>query len=142
MNRLLLTFIFLITNLIAHGQSLSDTLDVKPNSVIFYSLTQTEFDSLSKNDKDGGLNEVIADFDYYVGKLLPILEKDTTKYVLYTAHRYFRISNENGSYFFDRVEQKNIVGIILNRKSEYETSRGIGTDVDMMQTINDFFNKE
>lgn len=134
--------IFLLSNFLSNGQSITDTLTINPNSLIFYSITQTEFDTLSTKDPDRGLNEVISDFEYYVGKLLPFLKKDTSLYVIYTAHRYYGIVNESGIAIFDRVEPRNVVGIIMNSASKHEISKGIGTDVDMMQTIKDFFQSE
>lgn len=119
-----------------------DTLTVNPNSVIFYSISQTEFDSLSTSVPDGGLDEVISDFEYYVGKLLPILKRDTSLYVLYTAHRFYGIVNEGGTTIFDRVEPRNLVGVIMNSASKHEISKGVGTDVDMMLMITEFFQSE
>lgn len=142
MRHFLLTSIFLLSNFLSNGQSITDTLTVNPNSVIFYSITQTEFDTLSTNDPDGGLNEVISDFEYYVGELLPLLKKDTSLYVLYTAHRFYGIVNEGGTTIFDRVEPRNVVGVIMNSASKHEISKGVGTDVDMMQTIKEFFQSE
>jgi hypothetical protein len=59
---------------------------------------------LSANDHDGGVNEFIADFEDYVGELIPILKKDTSLYVLYTAHKFYGIINESGTTIFDRVD--------------------------------------
>lgn len=139
---IILTFLLSINSISGSAQNLKDTLTVNTNSIIFFSITQSEFDELSAADTEGEINEVISDFDYYVSELLPILRKDSTKTVIYTSHQYYRIINK-ANIIFNRLEQpKNIVGMILNGNERHEICWGVGTDVDLMLTIQAFFKKE
>ena len=139
---IILAFLLSAFSISGNAQNIMDTLTVNPNSIVFFSITQSEFDKLSAADPEGGINEVISDFDYYVTKLLPILKMDPTKYVTYTTNRYYRIINK-AHFIFDRIEQpNNNVGMILNGSKLHKISWGVGTDVDLMLEIKEFFKKE
>ena len=129
----------MLSNFSGFGQNSNDTLNVKPNSIIFYSITQSEFDSIIQEDTGNDLTEVISDFELYVSRVLNVLEKDTTKHTTYTTHRFYNIINQNGSVIFDRIDRDTTVGMLLNGTNKYEVIQGVGTDIDMLETINEFF---
>jgi len=139
---LFITVLLSAFSLTGNSQSSSDTLLVDPNSIIFFTITQVEFDSLNASDPKGGLNEVISDFDFYASRLVDLLSKDTTRSVLYTDHRFYQLTINRTNFIFDRLERDANVGMILNGTDRHKISWGVGTDVDMMQTIDEFFKKE
>jgi uncharacterized protein YdhG (YjbR/CyaY superfamily) len=120
----------------------TDTLKVQGRVVVFFTISQQEYDLLPK-DTDSGVDEVLDDFNYYAG-----LAADSMKQAGYetmiTGSRYIQIKFNNSTFkTFDRLESKeNIVGCILSDGiKEPKIEYGVLTDLDLISIFNDF-NKE
>ena len=123
----------------AIGQpTISDTLRVKSNTVVFFTITNSEYDSISKTNPD--INEIISDFNYAVRNTIEKLEKEGIVCV-FTAHRYFQINTSKGNIEFDRRNGNEKVGVILNRGDKYIIEFGVDTDVGFLTSIREYFRK-
>ncbi len=116
--------------------STDDTLRVVSNSIIFYSITQAENDSM----KMEGIDEVLSDFYWYSGIIIKKYEEDERFIkVMLTAHRNYLIKTNKGEINFDRLEKDHIVGMIMVKDEGYEVIIGVDTDIGFDSSIRSFF---
>ena len=123
--------------------TVTDTLSIKEKSVIFFEITQSEYDSLSEKNKQE-FSELYSDFHHYRKKLQVRLENEKIHCVL-TDKRFINILfNSKGSYkqnTFDRLDLDHSFGLIfLDPQKEPILKLGIFTDVDIWPDIQKYFN--
>jgi uncharacterized protein YdhG (YjbR/CyaY superfamily) len=116
-----------------------DTLKVQGKVVVFFTISQEEYELLPK-DTDTGVDEVLDDFNYYAG-----LAADSMKQAGYetmiTGSRYIQIKFNDGTFkTFDRLAGKeSIVGCIFSDGiKEPKIEYGVLTDLDLISTFTDF----
>ena len=135
-----LIFISILTSSVfAQIESPSDTLFVKGKAVIFFEFTETEYDSLLK-DEESELVEVISDFYYYRDKVIPDLKEEGISSII-SDHEYFKILLDDGrKIIYERKQFEYEIGIIFtNGKQEPKVNLGVRTDVGLWQAIKEFF---
>lgn len=116
--------------------SSEDTLRVASNSIIFYSITQDEYDTLISEGKD----EVLSDFYWYSDKIIKKYEEDERFIkVMLTSHRHYLIKTNQEEVYFDRLEKDHIVGMIMVKDEGYEVIIGVDTDIGFDSSIRSFF---
>jgi len=108
--------------------------------VVFYSYTE----SLTVNDEERqDMVDVESDFEYHVGGLLEHLDRYRIKYETQRKSQ-FDIVAINGSVI--RIDQNAIpvsTGYIMIRMDgSYKIRNGIGTDVDMLMDMIEYFDVE
>ncbi len=133
--RILIMFSF-IPQVALSQHSIYDTLKVNPNSIVFYSITQAESDTMTFEEKD----EILDDFYYHSGNIIRKYKDDrrfTT--VMLTAHRHYLLNTNGKDIYINRLEMNHIVGMIMVRDDVYEIFTGVDTDVGFDSTIHDFF---
>lgn len=120
-----------------------DTLKVEGKVVVFFTISQQEYDLLPK-DPNSGVDEVLDDFNYHAG-----IASDSMKRTGYettiTGSRYIQVKLDNGNFkTFDRLaSQESIVGYLFSDGvKEPKIEYGVGTDLDLLSSFNDFKKKE
>jgi hypothetical protein len=73
-------------------------------TVVFYSLTQTQFDLLSSDDQ-AAYTELLSDFYEYSSRLSHYLDKYHLQHIL-TGTRYIEIKGGKDTYCFDKMTFK------------------------------------
>jgi len=122
----------------------NDTLVVKGKSVVFFSITNLEYDSLLKNDaKANEMDEVLSDFYHYSNILVDTLNKTGIKCSI-SSKPIYKIVNDNGGVtIFSKTGKEQIVGAIMtDGKQNPKYHFGVATDVDYFSIISDYFNKK
>jgi len=133
--RILLLFSF-IPQVAMSQHSINDTLKVNPNSIVFYSITQAESDTMSFEGKD----EILDDFYYHSGNIIRKYKDDKMfTIVMLTAHRHYLLNTNSEDIYINRLEMDHIVGMIMVRDDVYEIFTGVDTDVGYDSTIQNFF---
>ncbi|MCP3924325.1 MAG: hypothetical protein GY714_17255 [Desulfobacterales bacterium] len=113
---------------ICTGEEINNkTLNVKGRCVIFFGLTQNEFDSYSEEGQDE-INEVISDFYHYRNEALPFLKDKGINYY-FTAMDKIKIKLQNNNTItFERKKLKHIVGVILTDGKNPKVYSSVITD--------------
>ena len=133
--RILIMFSFM-PQVALSQHSIYDTMKVNPNSIIFYSITQAEYDSM----KMEGIYEVLSDFYWYSGKIIKKYEEDERFIkVMLTTHRNYLIKTNKEEINFGRLEKDHIVGLIMVKDEGYEVIIGVDTDIGFDSSIRSFF---
>ena len=121
----------------------NDTLRIDGKSVVFFSVSVTEYNELVK-DTNSDIDEVLSDFNHYADLVADTIKKQGFKPVM-TASRYIEIVLDNKTNkIFDRLSNnKNSTGyIISDGQREPIIEFGVGSNLDFIQTFEKFKNKE
>lgn len=121
----------------------SDTLKVNGKAVIFFTITQPEYDSLVK-DANSGIDEVLSDFNHYAKAVADSIKKSGYKFIM-TMRRYIEVSLDNAALkTYDRLAGKgHVTGyIISDGKKEPAIEYGVGTDEDFLAVFSRFNKRE
>lgn len=102
--------------------------------VIFFHLSEHEFDSVADLPDYQGLYEVSSDFGFYVSKVVDSLKNSPIKTEI-TTKRFIQL----GTTELDKFEYYGY-GVILIKSDSSLVEGGIMTDMDYFQLISDFFN--
>lgn len=119
-----------------------DTLKVNGQSVVFFTVSQPEYDTLVK-DPNSGIDEILGDFNYYAESVNDTIERLGYKSVM-TASRYVQVKLDNGiCKTYDRLADKeSVTGYILSDgKKEPRIEYGVSTDVDFLIVFDEFYKK-
>ncbi len=116
-----------------------DTLYISNKMILFFSLSQKEYDKLSL-DEDSGIDEVISDFNYYSTKIIEVLSSQNIE-SKYISKKKFVLKYDNDDLFvFDRDKTDHIVGaILIDGKTKPKILTGVYTDIDYQVEINDYY---
>jgi hypothetical protein len=116
-----------------------DTLKVSGKAVVFFSISQEEYDSIPEDD-DSGLDEVLSDFNFYAGEVADTLRSLGFETMI-TGSRFIQLKLDNGeSRTFDRFNNaEHIVGYIFtDGVKEPLVEYGVSTDVDIISSFDAF----
>jgi|GEM_PF-790081 len=122
----------------------NDTFVVDGKSVVFFSITNMEYDSLLKiGDKADEIVEVLSDFYHYSENVIDSLNKTGINCSI-SAKPIYKIVKDNGEVIiFSKAGKEHIVGAIMtDGKQKPKYYYGVATDVDYFGIINDYFNKK
>jgi hypothetical protein len=114
-------------------------LKVSGKAVVFFSISQQEYDSIPKDD-DSGLDEVLSDFNFYAGEVADTLRSLGFETMI-TGNRFVQLKLDNGeSRTFDRFNNtEHIVGYILtDGVKEPLVEYGVSTDLDIISSFDAF----
>ncbi len=120
----------------------TDTIKVKGKAVVFFSLTQLEYEKLAE-DANSGIDEVLSDFNYYADAVSDTIKQYGYKPIK-TESRYIQvILDNNTTKTFDRLSNKvHSTGYILtDGRKMPKIEFGVGTDVDFLLIFNEFNKK-
>lgn len=101
--------------------------------IIFFHLSEHEFDSVADLPGYEGLYEVSADFGFYVSKVMDSLKNSSITTEL-TTKRYIKINQTS----LDKFEEFGY-GAVFMRHDSVRIEEGIMTDIDYFQIISEFF---
>ena len=117
----------------SNEQSIEQTMSMETNRVIFYHLTEWEFDSLALSSNSEGLNEVDADFSYHASNAIDSLN-NTKLNVEVTTERFITIGKQK----IDKFDHFGY-GVILVRPDSVSIHAGVMTDIDYITLIAEFY---
>ena len=115
-----------------------DTLNADNYNVLFFQLTESEFDELLKeNGEESGLYEVDSDFGFYTNKVFDSISKTGLK-VKYVTERIIKYSTKNEIEYLDRLKNKeHPYGIIFNKiDCDPNIVFGVMVDIGILQELN------
>ncbi|MBX2978358.1 MAG: hypothetical protein KF905_03610 [Flavobacteriales bacterium] len=124
---------------IDNPQILQDTFVIDQTSVVFFILTQVEYDTLMhKSGKDApDVNESLADFSYYADKTCKNLNKRGMRSD-FVAYQQFIIMTKKGPQYFNRKNQNMDMGVIIfNGTKNPVIESGVFTDTDYQKMIDE-----
>ncbi len=128
-----------MTGSVSFAEVEDKVVEVKGKAVVFYGPTEKEYESLSENGQYE-LNEVLSDFYYYRDKAIPYLESNKIKAII-TSDMKIKIQVGSNARTYERKKFKHIVGYILTDGSkEPQVEQGVGTDTDLINDFNKYFN--
>jgi len=119
-----------------------DTIKVKGKAFVFFTLSQIEYESYTK-DANSGIDEVLSDFNYYVEAIADTINKHGYK-TIKTTSRYIQIIFDNNTTkTFDRLlDKKNKTGYILtNGKKEPQIDFGVFSEIDFLTIFKEYWEK-
>ena len=121
-----------------------DTLIVDANTVVFFSITDGEYEKILEDEgEEGGINEVISDFNFYTNRIQSLYAKNIKIDIIFTIHRWLKIELKSDTVLFDRLKFKDhLVGMVLSDGLKYKIIGGVNTDVGIVQSIENFFQME
>ena len=126
------------------GQSaaVEDTLYVRGKAVVFFGPSQSEYLSMTDQEKDA-IDEELYDFYHYRGKVLPILVSNAIQ-EFSTARRTIQIQlgdSKNITYF--RKDFGSVMGMILtDGRQAPEISLGAATKAELIFLLEEYFGKD
>lgn len=115
-----------------------DTLKVVGKTVVFFTISQNEYDSLAQ--KGFELDELLDDFNFYAGEATDSIKKKGFQTIM-TAHRFFRIEFADGrKMVVDRLsDDSNFVGCIFSDGiKEPSIEYGVATNLDIISKLDRF----
>jgi len=126
---------------IMQDNTTSDTIKVKGKTVVFFSLSQIEYEKLAR-DANSGIDEVLSDFNYFADAVIDTIKKQGYKPIK-TERRYIQvIFDNNTTKTFDRLSNKVNIGYILtNGQKKPKVEFGVKTDVNFLLIFNKFNEK-
>lgn len=136
MHRYLLLFILLPIIIFARAQG--DTLEIRKNQIVFFSVSQTEYDSLAKYEDSHELDEFIADFNYYSSQSVESFKDSLTINARFSDAHFFHIITDNEDTLIVRNELSQIVGVIANNGEHFIIQEGVFAGYD----FEDFMNRK
>lgn len=137
MERIVILLFVLTLSFNLNAQEKCGVFLVPENSVTFFRLSSSEFDSIAKLTNSEGLYEVASDFGYYALEIIE-LYKDSLITVGISNSRRFKIHND----VIDKFDLESPYGIIFYSVGRYKIASGVHTDVGIKQLISEFFRKE
>jgi len=128
----------------ANSNKNSDTLTIDERSVVFFSISQEEYDKIIKEEGEGsGINEVIDDFNYYASEVTDSLRKVGFKTVMTNSKTFAFINNKDERNFITRDSKEGRVGLLLfDGIKEPMLDYGVGTDIDYLSIVDEYFKKK
>jgi hypothetical protein len=131
----------LVSIQVAHSQikAISDTIDVTGKAVVFFGVTQREYDSLLV-DKNSGIDAAWDDFTYYADKLMPYLDslKIETAVISSPIVRIWVKGDNPRVYHTKKLDD--ILGIIMTDGAQQpQILLGVTTDDDWKDNIRKYF---
>lgn len=110
------------------------TVRVSGRTVVFYTLSQPEFDSLSSEDQEA-YTELLSDFYEYSERLGHYFDKHGIKHIL-TGSRHVEVKVGNKTYCYDKTKLKEEVGVILSDgRKQPKVIPGLFTDSEVMPAV-------
>jgi hypothetical protein len=115
-----------------------DTCEVSGRTVVFYSMSQPEIDSLSGDQ--GEINEAMSDFHFYVAQVSRWLKSVRLKSA-YTESPVIKFRLSHGrSWVFDRSHEEEQIGMMLTDGENVPfRSVGVDTDTSWIQQIKAYY---
>ncbi len=117
----------------------SNTICVSGKSVVFFTISQKEYDSIAK-DSNSGIDEVLSDFNSDAETINDTIKKLGFKCTM-TASRFIKVKLENGTIqIFDRLSNKeSVTGFILsNGLKKPKIGYGLDTSSYFLTLFNEF----
>lgn len=105
------------------------------NKIVFFHLSEQEFDSVAELSDYQGLYEVSSDFGFYVTKVMDSLKNSNIETEI-TTERFIPVGKSR----LDKFEHFGY-GIILTNGDSSHVEGGIMTDMGYFQLISEFFDK-
>ena len=130
--------LFLLFPIISFAQTQSDTLEIGRNQIVFFSITQTEYDSLAKYEDSHELDEFIADFNYYSSQSVENYKDNLTIDAKFSDAHFFHTITDNEDTLIVRNELSQIVGVIANNGEQFILQEGVFAGYD----FEDFMNRK
>ena len=121
-------------------KAVSDTLKISGKSIIFFTLTQTEYDSLSKIE-DSEIDAVLSDFYHYSNGIKKFLKKHGIKSI-FAVHEVIqtKIDTNKTIYLHKGEDFSSVVSTVMSDGEKYpKIIKGVATDVDLMPEIKKYF---
>ena len=118
----------------------TDTLNISNNTILFFSISQQEYDILSSNKKSE-IDEVLSDFNFYSKKITEILTNKNINTNFIKSVKFHLEYDSGNFYSFNRSNFEHIVGtILMDAIKEPKVLYGVYTDIDLLEEINKYFN--
>ena len=115
-----------------------DKVRVSDKAVVFYSLSQREYDSLSSDDQEA-YTELLSDFYAYSGRIGKYLDQQGIAYIL-TGSRYIEVKNAGKITCYDKKALEDEVGMILTNGSKRpKIISGVAVDTEVLPIIKKYF---
>ncbi|NCQ19378.1 MAG: hypothetical protein COZ80_10970 [Ignavibacteria bacterium CG_4_8_14_3_um_filter_37_9] len=134
MYRNILLFLFFPITIFAQAQG--DTLEIGKNQIVFFSISQTEYDSLAKYEDAHELDEFIADFNYYSSQSVESYKDSLTIDAKFSDAHFFHIITDNEDTLIVRNELSQIVGVIANNGEQFILQEGVFAGYDFEDFMN------
>ncbi len=130
--------LFIFFPIITFAQAQCDTLKIGKNQIVFFSISQTEYDSLAKYEDSHELDECIADFNYYSSQSIESYKDRLTIDAMFSDAHFFHIITDNEDTLIVRNELSKIVGVIANNGEQFILQEGVFAGYD----FEDFMNRK
>lgn len=125
-------------NSFAQETQASDTASIKGKCVVFWEPEPSWFDSSSA--EEGSDLEILSDFRYYTGKIIPFLKKKNTRYKRTSQNVLRIVMNSGESRFFRKTDAGSLVAIVLTDGTKPPLILpGVITDTDFFLEFRNFF---
>ena len=128
--------LFIFFPIITFAQVQSDTLEIGRNQIVFFSITQTEYDSLAKYEDSHELDEFIADFNYYSSQSVESYKDSLTIDAKFSNAHFFHIITDKEDTLIVRNELSQIVGVIANNGEQFILHEGVFAGYDFEDFMN------
>ena len=116
-----------------------DKVQVSGKAIVFYSLSQGEYDSLSSDDQEA-YTELLSDFYAYSGQIGKYLDQQRIVHIL-TGSRYIEVKNVGKTtYCYDKKTFEDEVGMILsNGNKRPKVISGVVVEMEALRIIRKYF---
>lgn len=116
-----------------------DKVQISGKAVVFFSLSQGEYDLLSSEDQEA-YTELLSDFYTYSGQIGKYLDQQRIAHIL-TGSRYIEVKNVGKTiYCYDKKAFEDAVGMILtNGKKRPKVISGVAVETEAFPIIRKYF---
>jgi hypothetical protein len=116
-----------------------DKVRISGKAVVFFSLSQGEYDSLSAEDQEA-YTELLSDFYTYSGQIGKYLDQQRIAHIL-TGSRYIEVENSGKTiYCYDKKAFEDEVGMILtNGRKRPKVISGVVVETEALPIIRKYF---
>jgi hypothetical protein len=137
MKSIIFTFLFISLSFCAYAEDLKE-FNITGKTVIFFSITQTEYDSKNEEEQSE-LVETLSDFDYYRGKIQGFLKENKIQ-SYQTTNSKIIVSQTKNRTTYNRKQLDHVVGVIMADQSKKpEVLLGVMTEVDLIDAVSNYF---
>ncbi len=128
---LIVLFFPVLDKVSTQEKAVSDTLKISGKNIIFFTLTQSEYDSLSKIE-DSEIDDVLSDFYHYSNGIKKSLKKHGIK-LIFTVQEVIqmKIDTNKTIYLHKGKDFSSVVSTVMTDGKKYpKIIKGVATDVD------------
>ncbi len=136
-----LFIVLLIITAILNCNSKNESVTIKDRTVLFFSISQDEYDKITSSDKSGDIDEILSNFSYFANNTAENFKKYNINVLMSASYRFKFIYADKKVEIFDRRKKEDWVGFIMfDKNKKPKIKYGVSTDIEILNSAQKYFN--